>query len=540
MQMTLKKPRYATHVRWASIALIAVSLLALIRLLPIDQGFALLRTSVADLGVWGPAVFGLVYIVAALLFIPGSALTLTAGAMFGLGLGTAVVSVASTIAAALGFLIARYVARDAIAGRARQNAKFFAIDEAIRIGDWKIVAMLRLSPALPYSLSNYLYGLTPVRFWPYVAASWIAMLPGTFMYVYLGLVGSAGLSAAAQGDGGRSAGQWGILVVGLAATIAVTVYVTSLARKALKQYAPPSAEAADAPAEVAPGSTATAGPARVSVGTVVTATLAVVMSAVAAVAYANPSVVRGLFGPPQVELQEAYADSIDGVTFDHGAYDALLRAHVDADGWVDYAGLKADGAQLDAYLAAVAAAPFDDLGRNEKLALLINVYNAGTLRLILDFYPIASIKDIPGSKRWDHVRWQVAGNTWSLNQIEHEHVRAKFSDPRAHFALNCASVGCPPLRNEAYTGARIEEQLDAQSRYVHAHDRWLRYDPQAHTVHLTRLYDWYGNDFAQAAGSPIEFAARYAPELQQAIDEGASPAVRFLPYSWALNVPPAE
>lgn len=114
---------------------------------------------------------------------------------------------------------------------AQSNRHFAAIDQAIAEGGWKIVALLRLSPAIPFNLQNYLYGLTPVAFWPYVLASWIAMLPGTFMYVYLGhLAGSA-----IAGDRQRSPLQWALLVVGLLATVAVTVYVTRLAKRKLNE-----------------------------------------------------------------------------------------------------------------------------------------------------------------------------------------------------------------------------------------------------------------------------------------------------------------
>lgn len=102
--------------------------------------------------------------------------------------------------------------------------------------------------------------------------------------------------------------------------------------------------------------------------------------------------------------------------------------------------------------------------------MLINAY---TIQLILDHYPLASIQDIPGDQRWDAVRWRVGPHTWSLNQIDHEQIRPKCAEPRIHFALVCAAVGCPPLRNEAYTAARLEEQLAGQSAYVHSHPRWF-------------------------------------------------------------------
>jgi hypothetical protein len=245
--------------------------------------------------------------------------------------------------------------------------------------------------------------------------------------------------------------------------------------------------------------------------------------------------VRGLFGPPAVAMAEVYEQDEAGPRFDHQSLQAVLKKHVDADGWVDYTGLAGEPGRLDAYIAAVSKAPFDELDRNETLALLINDYNAFTLRLILDHYPVGSIKDIPASKRWDDVRWNVGGHVWSLNQIEHEQIRPKFEEPRIHFALVCAAVGCPPLRHEAYTAERLAEQLDDQARSVHRNERWFRFDRQRNVVELTKLYSWYGGDFEQASGSVMAYAAAYSPELKHAIDSGSPPKVRWLDYDWRLN-----
>ncbi len=208
-----------------------------------------------------------------------------------------------------------------------------------------------------------------------------------------------------------------------------------------------------------------------------------------------------LYGPPKVELHEAYERVPGGPTFDHSIYDRLVKKHVREGGWVDYEGLRAEQADLKRYIEAIGAAPFEKLGRDQKLALLLNAYNAFTLELILEHYPLDSIKDIPSDRRWSDERWKVGGHVWSLEQIEHEQIRPKFVEPRVHFALVCAAIGCPPLRSEAYAADRIDAQLDDQARYVHGHERWFRFDPQAGVVHLTRLYQWYGGDFEQVAGS---------------------------------------
>ncbi len=519
--------RFAGPVTWVSWLLIAVAVVVAVRALPIDRGIDSLRRLIEGAGVWGPAVFGLVYVVAVVLFVPASPLTLAGGAAFGLGTGLVTVSIASTTGAACAFLISRYIARRKVAEMLEHRPRLKAIDTAIRRRGWKIVALLRLTPA-PFAISNYVFGVTPVRFLPYVGASWAFMLPATFLYVYLGYLGGAALAAAA--DGGQSTTSvwvWVARVTGLAATLVVTLYVTRIALNAIRQD---TADPVDEPVEPAQplgwprNATAAA-----------TAAVAAALLVVAGGLHVNRDAIRSRFGPPRVVLAEAYEEDPASPAFDHARLDELLARHVDRDGRVDYRGLAADAGALDAYLKAVAEAPFDALGRNEKLALLINAYNAFTLRLILDYAPVKSIKDIPAGKRWDDRRWIVGGNVWSLNQIEHEQIRPKFNEPQIHFALVCAAVGCPPLRTEAYSARRLDSQLDAQSRYVHEHPLWLRMDEDRGTVHLTRLYDWYAADFEQAAGSVLAFAARYSEPLKQAMAKGDPPAIRWLDYDWALN-----
>ena len=485
-------PRAATLVTWGSITIIVVSLLVLVRILPTQEALRFVQTTVANLGGWGPLVFGLAYVVAGLLFVPGAALTLAAGALFGLLAGTITVSLASTTTAALAFLIARHGARRQVADLARRSPRFAAIDQAIGTGGWRIVALLRLSPAVPFSLGNYLYGITAVRFWPYVLASWAFMLPGTFLYVYIGHLGVTGVAAAADRSSAASFGRIALLIVGLAATVSVTAYVTRLARRALANRTAAVERTANGPAQD-PAPAERQPPRLPRLLPLVAGSFAVAAIA----ACAQQGRLRSLLGPSQVTLKETYEAKPGGPTVDHGQFDALLRKHVGSGGWVDYAGLAGDAAKLDQYLAAVRRAPLDKLGRNERLALLINAHNAFTLKLILEHWndgKLQSIKEIPAQQRWDAVRWNVGGYTWSLNQIEHEQVRPKFREPRIHFALVCAAVGCPPLRSEAYTGARLDEQLADQAKYVHTHDRWFRYERGADSVALTRLYDWFGDD----------------------------------------------
>ncbi|MEC8495944.1 MAG: TVP38/TMEM64 family protein [Planctomycetota bacterium] len=195
------------------------------RLLPIEQWLDAVKAAVAGMGPAAPLAYGVFYVAAALAFVPGSAITLAAGALFGVGLGTTVVSLASTTAAAIAFPLARTLLRSRVERVAAGSRGFAAIDEAVADGGWRVVGLLRLSPVVPFSALNYLLGMTRVAYLPAVLVSWAAMLPGTLLYVHLGAVG-ADLAAGAS----RGWEEWALLGVGLAATLTVTVVLTRAAR----------------------------------------------------------------------------------------------------------------------------------------------------------------------------------------------------------------------------------------------------------------------------------------------------------------------
>ncbi len=191
-------------------------------------------TWVNGLGVWGPIVFVVGYIAAAVAFLPGSILTLAAGAIFGIVKGTVFVFVGATLGAAAAFLVARHLARGAVEKKLIGNERFAAIDRAVAEQGRKIVFLVRLSPVFPYNLLNYALGLTQIRFVDFVVAS-IGMIPGTLLYVYYGKL--AGDVAALAGGAAvqRDTGYYVVLVLGLVATIVVTTIVTRIAREALKE-----------------------------------------------------------------------------------------------------------------------------------------------------------------------------------------------------------------------------------------------------------------------------------------------------------------
>lgn len=243
-------------------------------------------------------------------------------------------------------------------------------------------------------------------------------------------------------------------------------------------------------------------------------------------------------GPPAVQIRELH-DPVGTARFDHSSFDALLREQVTAEGgFVNYKALRTDSSTLDAYIESLATAPFGDMGRDEKLAFLLNAYNAFTLRLIVENKGVDSITDIPASRRWKAQRWKLAGKIVSLNDIEHRMVRPAFAEPRIHFALVCAAIGCPPLRAEAYTADKLELQLAEQTHYVHTHPRWLVHSLGSGKIGLTQLYKWYGGDFVQVAGSILEFVAAARPDLAESLgptDGSNPPAISWLDYDWSLN-----
>jgi uncharacterized membrane protein YdjX (TVP38/TMEM64 family) len=189
---------------------------------------------IAGLGPLAPLAFIAIYIVACVMFLPGSILTIGAGAIFGVVRGSIYVSIAATLGATAAFIVGRYLARDWVSAKLEGNTKFKAIDEAVGKEGWKIVILTRLSPIFPFNLLNYAYGLTRVSLRDYFFASWAGMIPGTILYVYIGAL-SGDVARAAGGGAAHTRAGWIINIVGLAATVAVAVYATRIGARALKE-----------------------------------------------------------------------------------------------------------------------------------------------------------------------------------------------------------------------------------------------------------------------------------------------------------------
>ena len=228
-----------------------------------------------------------------------------------------------------------------------------------------------------------------------------------------------------------------------------------------------------------------------------------------------------------------YASTSRPVT--HDMWDSLVRKHVMPDGRVDYRGFIADSTRLNAYLDLLSKHHPNERywSRNERLAYWINAYNAFTVKLIVDHYPVGSIKDIKNgipfvNTVWDIKFINIEGRTYDLNNIEHGIIRPRFEEPRIHFAVNCAATSCPRLRNEAYTAVRLDEQLTDQAHSFLA-------DPgknklAENRLELSKIFTWYGGDFRQNGRSIIEYIRQYT---DQPIADDAR--VEYLEYNWALN-----
>jgi hypothetical protein len=223
----------------------------------------------------------------------------------------------------------------------------------------------------------------------------------------------------------------------------------------------------------------------------------------------------------------------------HARLARVLSADV-ANGAVDYAALKASPAELDAYLDEVAAVPepeFKAWTRPQQIAFLINLYNASTLRLIADHYPVKSIKDIGGvfGNPWKQPVIRLWGRQTTLDEIEHGLLRAKYAEPRIHFALVCAARSCPPLRSEPFLAGRLITQLNEQARAFLAQPAKNRVDTGKQVLWLSPIFDWYRGDFTKDGKTLEEFLSPFFPLADAKRIRAGGLKVKFTDYDWSLN-----
>ena len=222
----------------------------------------------------------------------------------------------------------------------------------------------------------------------------------------------------------------------------------------------------------------------------------------------------------------------------HEPWNQILATYV-RDGIVNYRGLKerqADRQKLDTYLDTLGKADSSAFSKEELLAFWINAYNAFTIKLILDHYPVRSIKDIPHA--WEQKAWRAAGQLMSLNDIENIKLRKEFRDPRIHFAIVCASKGCPDMQNRACRAATVHQMLDDIARYFFRQPKNFQTEKSGSTLtlHLSQIFKWYGADFGQTDKELIAAMLPFLPkDAAAAITRAQKIEITYIEYDWSLN-----
>ena len=211
--------------------------------------------------------------------------------------------------------------------------------------------------------------------------------------------------------------------------------------------------------------------------------------------------------------------------FSHQKWDAMLRKYVSASGKVNYSGFKSESANLDGYLKDLQKnPPTDSWSRNKAMAYWINAYNAFTIKLILNNYPVSSITKLEGGKPWDKKWINLGEKTYSLNNIENDIIRPVYKDARIHFAVNCAAKSCPPLLNRAWTADNLEANFEKQAKAFINNASFNKIS--SNKVAVSKIFEWYAVDF----GNLIDYLNKYSNEK---INQNAK--VEFMEYNWDLN-----
>ncbi|EAW34963.1 DUF547 domain-containing protein [Lyngbya sp. PCC 8106] len=234
--------------------------------------------------------------------------------------------------------------------------------------------------------------------------------------------------------------------------------------------------------------------------------------------------------------------------FSYQNYEQILSTYVDKNGKVNYKALKENRKKLDEFNASLATLSPDDFANwteKEKIAFWINTYNSLTLLAIIENYPTKSIRDIPGV--WTRLQFNVMGKEVTLDEIEHKILRVQFNEPRIHMGLVCASIGCPILLQEAYTGDKLGEQLDKQTRKFIAINDNFKIDKQDNKVYLSSIFKWFGEDFISQfkiqekftgndkERAVLNFLSQYLDESEKEYLMNGKYQIKYLDYDWSLN-----
>ena len=453
---------------------------------------------VKAIGVW----FVLAYAVMAGIGLPATALTLAGGAIFGTALGSGLNWTGAVLGATIAHVLARSLGSDGINRLLGRNAtKLEAFSERL---NFQNILRLRLIPITPFNLLNFACGLARVPLRAYVPATAIGILPGTIIYTFFSdsLIGGVA--------GAKTHALLRVLVAGVLLTL--LSFIPALIRR-----------------RSGPGVTVSA---CLAVGSLFASLTGVPSSAAAQ---------SGLF-VHRVTAASATLAPFAKVPFDHSLFDQLLHQHV-ADGLVDYDAFE-KSAEFQRYLGALASAKPETFTRPEQLAFWINAYNAYTIALMNQHHERRSIRNInktfglismkgPWTERMAH----VGGDTYTLLHIEDEILRAQFHDPRIHFAIVCASLGCPPLRSEAFTGAALEQQLDDQARaFLLRSPTKNRVDVANRTVFVSPIFGWYRADFGASDAAVGQYIAQFYPAgPARDLLTGGSFTMKETAYDWSIN-----
>ena len=226
-----------------------------------------------------------------------------------------------------------------------------------------------------------------------------------------------------------------------------------------------------------------------------------------------------------------------GFDHSHALFTEVLEKHAKGNEF-DYAALDKDPDKLGAYLvdlSEVSRSEYNGWQETQRKAFLINLYNASTLKLIIDNYPLKGIKDI-GSP-WKQKQVKIFGGAVSLDHIEHGMLRKDFNDPRIHFAINCASVGCPALRSEAFRAPVLDTQFGEQARKFLGDSSKNRVDAKGGVLYLSSIFDWFEGDFVKKSGAVEKFIAPYLSEADRKAVLSGDLKIRHTDYDWSLNKP---
>ena len=238
----------------------------------------------------------------------------------------------------------------------------------------------------------------------------------------------------------------------------------------------------------------------------------------------------------RVEADSRTQRPANSLSFSHDLFDQVLQEHVDEKGRVNYTKLKANPEKLEAYLDLLAVANPAELSYNAQLAFWVNAYNALVIKGVVDHYPTTSVRKV----KWfggffSRLKFQVAGKTYTLNQIEHGIIRTEFVDPRIHFVLVCASTSCPPLENSAFSAETIEERLETATFNFVQNPEQVRIDRVKRRVYLSKIFKWYDDDFREGYDGVADFLTDYLPPEDADFVSAENVKFHYLDYDWTLN-----